>query len=47
MKVYNELQTIITSPSDSLLEERQLALNIRLPGADLERPISDRQADMV
>ena len=47
MEVNNDLKPVRARPSNGLLEVGQLARNVRLPRTDLERPVSDRDANVV
>lgn len=47
VQVNDDFEAVVPSPSDRLLQVRQLAGNVRFPGPDFERPVSDGYADVV
>lgn len=47
MEVYEHLETVLSSPSDSILEVLELPLDVRLARANLKCPVSDGNPNMV
>ena len=47
MQVHNDFEAVVTRPSDGLLEVGELALDVGFPGANLECPVANWNADVV
>lgn len=47
MEVDDNLDAVRACPRDGLLQVGQLTSDVGLAGSDLERPVSDRDADVV
>ena len=47
MEVYDNLETVLSSPVDGFGKIRKLSLNVGFPARDIPCPVTDGNADMI